>query len=98
MSRTHERNGPEHTATDDLKAKAVELSEDLRAMGSQVGEVAREQYEHVRGRALDFVKQGQKKARDWEAGMEEYIQERPVKSLLIAAGVGMLIGMFWRRR
>ena len=31
-------------------------------------------------------------------GFEQYIRERPLKSILIAAGVGMLLGRFWRRR
>jgi ElaB/YqjD/DUF883 family membrane-anchored ribosome-binding protein len=26
------------------------------------------------------------------------VQEKPIQSLLIAAGVGMLLGMFWKRR
>ena len=33
-----------------------------------------------------------------EAGVEDYIKEQPIKALLIAAGVGLLVGLFWRRR
>ena len=98
MSRTHERNGPEHTATDDLKSKAVEVGENLREMGSQVGDVAREQFHRVRDRAAEVVESGRKRAREFEEGLEGYVQDRPLKSLLIAAGVGLLIGLWWRRR
>ena len=29
---------------------------------------------------------------EWEQGLEDYVREQPIKSLLIAAGVGMLMG------
>jgi ElaB/YqjD/DUF883 family membrane-anchored ribosome-binding protein len=30
--------------------------------------------------------------------LEEYIQAKPIKSLLLAAGIGALVGMLFRRR
>ena len=29
--------------------------------------------------------------------LEEYVQEKPIQALLIAAGVGMLLGLLWKR-
>jgi len=88
----------EHSATDELKEKAVEIGQNVREMGGQLGDVAREQYENLKDQATGYYKKGRKKASALEEEFESYIQEKPVQSLLIAAGVGLLIGMFWRRR
>jgi ElaB/YqjD/DUF883 family membrane-anchored ribosome-binding protein len=29
--------------------------------------------------------------------LEDYVREKPLRSLLIAAGVGMLLGILWKR-
>ena len=36
-------------------------------------------------------------AMEWEQNLESYVQDQPIKSLLIAAGVGALLGFLWRR-
>ncbi|HEX4052979.1 MAG TPA: hypothetical protein VHX86_01815 [Tepidisphaeraceae bacterium] len=104
MSRISHAHNPEHesdagnSAADDLKHKAAEVGKNIREMGGQIGDAAREQYEGFRDRASDYFDQGRKKARKWEHGVENYIQEKPVHALLWAAGVGMLLGLLWRRR
>ena len=32
-----------------------------------------------------------------EPELEEYVREQPIKSLLMAAGVGVLLGILWKR-
>jgi ElaB/YqjD/DUF883 family membrane-anchored ribosome-binding protein len=86
------------SAADDLKDKAAEIGQNVREMGGQIGDAAREQYENLRGKANDYYKQGRKQAAQWEEGVEEYIQDRPIHAVLMAAGIGLLLGMFWRRR
>jgi ElaB/YqjD/DUF883 family membrane-anchored ribosome-binding protein len=100
MSRTGQGHSGRHSdsATDDFRSKAVEVGKNLREMGGEIGDVAREQYVGLRDRASDYVEQGRQKAQKWQEGMEGYIQERPLKSLMIAAGVGILLGLWWRRR
>ena len=100
MSRAHthaEANGP-HSATDDLKDKASKVGRDLRDTVGAVRDVAAEQYENVRDRAADYVKQGRERVEEWEEGLEGYVKDNPVRSLLIAAGAGLLLGLLWRRR
>jgi ElaB/YqjD/DUF883 family membrane-anchored ribosome-binding protein len=110
MSRSNERNGPEEH--DDLKSKVAGVGESVREVGSHVREVgghlrdaAVEQYENVRDRATGYVKAGREKVREVgdkaravEEGVESYVQENPIQAVLIAAGIGMLIGLLWRRR
>jgi ElaB/YqjD/DUF883 family membrane-anchored ribosome-binding protein len=92
MSRTHE------TATEELKEKAVQVGKDVLEMGGAVRDVAQEQFDHMRDRASGYVKQGREKVGEWEDVLESYIQEKPLRSLLLAAGAGLLLGLLWRRR
>jgi ElaB/YqjD/DUF883 family membrane-anchored ribosome-binding protein len=93
----HTRNGPEHAA-EDLKSKVSDVGDSLREVGSHVRNAAQEQYENVRDRAAGYVEAGREKAREMEEGVESYVQENPIHAILIAAGIGMLIGLLWRRR
>ena len=43
------------------------------------------------------IDDGRLKARQATASVEDYIQEQPLKSALIALGVGFLVGMITRR-
>jgi ElaB/YqjD/DUF883 family membrane-anchored ribosome-binding protein len=69
----------------------------LRDLGGQVRDQAREKYEQFSGQAHDYYDQGRQKAQEWEQGLESYVQEKPIQALLIAAGVGMLLGILWKR-
>jgi ElaB/YqjD/DUF883 family membrane-anchored ribosome-binding protein len=51
----------------------------------------------LRDQAADYYEQGREKAHEWQHGVEQYVQEQPIKALLIAAGVGMLLGILWKR-
>ncbi|HEY1922746.1 MAG TPA: hypothetical protein VGG44_08260 [Tepidisphaeraceae bacterium] len=94
---SHGSNGP-GSETDELKHKVADVAEDVRAMGGQVGKAAREQYENLRSKASDYVEQGRGKAEEWESDLEGYIKAKPVQALLVAAGVGVILGLLWRRR
>jgi ElaB/YqjD/DUF883 family membrane-anchored ribosome-binding protein len=85
------------SGTQQLKESAQQVKENLRDMGSQVRDVASQQYDNLRQQASDYYEQGRQRAQEWEQGLEQYVQEKPIQSLLIAAGVGLLIGMLWKR-
>lgn len=52
----------------------------------------------VRERAGAYYQQGREKAVDYEQRIEEMVREQPMKSVLIAAGAGLVLGMLLRRR
>jgi ElaB/YqjD/DUF883 family membrane-anchored ribosome-binding protein len=66
--------------------KASELKDVVGDRAQQFKEVAGEQWEETRD-----------KAREVHADFEEYIRMYPSKSVLIAAGVGLLVGLIVRR-
>jgi ElaB/YqjD/DUF883 family membrane-anchored ribosome-binding protein len=97
MARSNEEHHAK-SATDDLKETVSEIGQNVREIGSEIGDLAREKFSDVRDQATGYYKKGRKKAAELEDTVEDYIKEQPIKALLIAAGVGLLVGMFWRRR
>jgi ElaB/YqjD/DUF883 family membrane-anchored ribosome-binding protein len=81
----------------DLQSKATEVQQNIRDMGNQVRDVAQDKFNELRDSASAYYEQGRQRAQEWEQGLEDYVQQQPVKALLIAAGVGALIGFLWRR-
>ena len=86
------------TTSDRLGAQAKKVSNDLKEMGNIVRDAAQEKLGQVRENATEFYEQGRDKIHGVGSTFEQYVRERPVKSVLIAAGIGLLFGRFWMRR
>ena len=76
---------------------AKQVGQDLRELGGQVREAAREKYEHLTEQTRGYYDDGIRAAREWENEIESYVQEKPLQAVLIAAGVGLLLGLLWKR-
>jgi ElaB/YqjD/DUF883 family membrane-anchored ribosome-binding protein len=81
----------------DLRQSAAQVGQNLRDFGSQVRDQASEKYDQLRDQAGDYYEQGRQRAMEMEQGLEQYVQEKPIQSLLIAAGVGLVLGILWKR-
>jgi ElaB/YqjD/DUF883 family membrane-anchored ribosome-binding protein len=90
MERTAQEKG-------DIRETAAEVQQNIRDMGGQIREAAAESYDNLRDQAREYYEQGRERALEWEQGLEDYVREKPLRSLLIAAGVGMLLGILWKR-
>ena len=91
MSRINEADaGTQAGATAQLRDKATEAVDSIK-------QAATEQYEHAKDTAGEYYNQGRDTVQQWQNDLESYVQEKPVKALLIAAGVGMLFGVIWKR-
>jgi len=77
--------------------QAKQVADNLRDLGGQVREAAREKYSQLSDQAHEYYDQGRQKAHEWEEGIESYIKEKPLQSVLIAAGVGVVLGLLWKR-
>jgi ElaB/YqjD/DUF883 family membrane-anchored ribosome-binding protein len=96
--------GGQSGAMGQIKDKAQEAKEKLREMGSaaseqvnQLKESASEYYQQGREKAAEYYEQGRQKAMELEENLENYVREQPLKAVMIAAGVGLLLGILWRR-
>ena len=86
------------TTSDRRRAQAKTVSNDLKEMGNIVRDAAQEKFGQVRENATEFYEQGLDKMHGTGSAFEQYVRERPVKSVLIAAGIGVLFGRFCMRR
>jgi ElaB/YqjD/DUF883 family membrane-anchored ribosome-binding protein len=78
-------------ASDQLREKASTVRDDLRDLGRLTREAAQE-------KLADARQAGREKAAELEDRVESYVREKPLQSLLIAGGVGLLLGFLLRRR
>lgn len=85
------------------------MSENMGTTGGSAAESMRMSYSHARDaankvigqareRASTYIQTGKDKASDVSDRVEAFVREQPVKSVLIAAGAGLLIGFLLRRR
>ena len=92
----------------DLRRFLAAEAERRPALGSQARTVATEQmgqirdqanqyYEQGRDMAQQYYEQGRQRAQEWEQGLEDYVRQQPVKAVLMAAGIGLVVGFIWRR-
>jgi ElaB/YqjD/DUF883 family membrane-anchored ribosome-binding protein len=72
---------------DHIHDAAVGLTDNLRDVAAGARDAAADKYKKSRDAAMR-----------WEHHLESHIAEKPLQSLLIAAGVGFLVGMLWKRR
>jgi ElaB/YqjD/DUF883 family membrane-anchored ribosome-binding protein len=95
MTRTNDHKA--HSVAADLKENAAQVGQQLRDMGGQVKDAAKEQYNNLRDKAADYYTHGKETVEEYTDTVEQYIQDKPIKAVLIAAGIGMVIGYLWRR-
>ncbi len=74
------------------------IGDEVKEFGKNAKEVAASTIEAVKENASKYYQQGVEKAKDVEKNLEGKIKEYPLKSLLIAVGVGALVGMLIKRR
>lgn len=107
MSRTGDTNTG-NAGQANLGDAAAQVGQNLRDMGTQVRDMAAdkygqvreqatERYSQLRDQATDYYEQGRQRATNWEQGVESYIHEKPIQAVLMAAGVGVLLGLLWKR-
>ena len=88
MSTTSERLGKQATA---MKKDLEEMSETARA-------AAQEKLARVSEKASEVCADGRDKVHGLACACEQYISQRPLRSVLTAAGIAWLLGRFWKRR
>ena len=86
------------TTSDRLGKQAKEVTEDLQEMGETVRDAAQEKLGQVGEKASEYCEQGRDKVHGVACACEQFLRERPLRSVLMAAGIGWLLGRFWKRR
>jgi ElaB/YqjD/DUF883 family membrane-anchored ribosome-binding protein len=93
-----ENEATEPRATDQLRAQTGAVKEDLGKLGRLAKDAAREKLGDARETATEYYQHGRRRAGEVEAQLVDYVRTKPLKSVLIAAGIGALIGILASRR
>lgn len=83
------------TTSDRLGEQAKVVTKDLQQMGDIARDAAREKVEELRENASGYYQQGQEKVQGVVSSIEQSIVQQPLKSVLIAVGVGLVLGRLW---
>jgi ElaB/YqjD/DUF883 family membrane-anchored ribosome-binding protein len=94
---TIEKTGAARPAGERFTEQASAVSKDIQGMGSLAKDVAHEKLEELQENASAVYERGREQVRDATRTLERFIEEQPLTSVLIAAGVGLLLGRFWMR-
>ena len=86
------------SASERLGAQAKTVSNDIKEMGDIVRDAAQEKLGEVRLNATEFYEQGRDKIYGIGSTFTQCVREQRVKSLLIAIGIGLVLGRFSTRR
>jgi ElaB/YqjD/DUF883 family membrane-anchored ribosome-binding protein len=86
------------TTSDQIGKQAKKVTEDLQKIGGTVKDAAQEELGQLGEKAEEYYEQGRDKVHGVACACEQYLRERPLRSVLIAAGVGWLLGRFWKSR
>jgi ElaB/YqjD/DUF883 family membrane-anchored ribosome-binding protein len=81
-----------------LGRRARTVTQDLQELGGMAREMAQEKVEQLRASASSYCEEKRDKVQQVERSIEQFVKQQPLKSILIAAGAGMLLGGLWMRR
>ncbi len=86
------------TTRDQLGEQAKKVTHDLQKMGETVRDAAQEKLGQVGEAAAECCQQGRDTVHGAVCACEQFLGQRPLRSVLVAAGIGWLLGRFWKHR
>lgn len=84
--------------TSRLSEQSSKVAEDVREFGQVALDTAGEALKTVKRRGGESLDRGRERVGAARDGLEGYVSDNPMRSVLIAAGVGALIGLGMRGR
>jgi ElaB/YqjD/DUF883 family membrane-anchored ribosome-binding protein len=73
-----------------MQAAGTQVKETMQDVGTQVKET-------MQAAGTQAYEQGRESLQDLNRTLEAQIRERPLQALLVAGGIGALLGLLWRR-
>jgi ElaB/YqjD/DUF883 family membrane-anchored ribosome-binding protein len=80
-----------------VKEQAQAVGEEIRELGRRSKDVAMEEFGAIRERGEDVVEGAKQRANHLGRALGDSVRERPLQSMLWAAGAGLVIGFLVRR-
>jgi len=86
------------TKREEISEQAASIGKDLQEAGRDAQRMAADRMEALRETATEYMDQGRNRVRELGETVQHRVQEQPLKSVLIAAAVGFLLGAICVRR
>jgi len=83
---------------DDAARAVHEVAGRVQAAGGQAADYVRHQYDDMSGRARDTYTRARDAVNSCEETTSGYVRQSPLTAILVALGLGVLIGLIWHRR
>ena len=77
--------------------RTEEQSQRMQETGKEIGQMAQELTAQGKEIAAEYYEQGRERVLAWQRQLEQQAREKPLQSLLVAAGIGLLLGLLRRR-
>lgn len=90
-------SGNQGGSQSELREKAGKAKQDFKQEIGKVSEELRGSYANVKEDVRDLAMTAGRAAREQFDPVESFVREYPVRSLLMAVGAGMILGMIFRR-
>jgi ElaB/YqjD/DUF883 family membrane-anchored ribosome-binding protein len=94
---SHDVEGEFGTVKDDLAKLRADIANLSAALKDLTSETVHEQIDSLKGRIDHLTSDAKLRGRQTMDNLADHIEERPVSSVLIAFGVGILIGRLFDR-
>jgi ElaB/YqjD/DUF883 family membrane-anchored ribosome-binding protein len=65
--------------------------------GQETEQASRQPTQELTAQEKDVAVQGREYIHTWPTQLEQQVREKPLQSVLMATGIGLLLGLLWRR-
>ena len=97
-SNANQGTGPQGTTLRDRAQDAgKEAMHRVQETGHEIAHKAQELSAQGKEVVSEYYQQGCDQARIWKQQLEHQIRHKPLSSLAIAGGIGLVLGLLWRR-
>jgi ElaB/YqjD/DUF883 family membrane-anchored ribosome-binding protein len=83
---------------DNITEQASTIAKDFQEVGNTARRMASDSVETIRDSANQYLDEGRARVRELSETMQHRVQDQPMTSVLIAAGIGFVLGVLWVRR
>jgi ElaB/YqjD/DUF883 family membrane-anchored ribosome-binding protein len=95
-TRTPGTQGPQASTRQDSH-DTIERNDHMQETGKEIRDKAQELMTQGQEVAAEYYEEGRNQVLAWQQQLENQVREKPLQSILIAAGIGLLYGLLRRR-